>query len=57
MKRITEDSAAEMQQLCETLTGPELHRAVDALMCRLMREAGHGEAVDIFLETIEGYHQ
>jgi hypothetical protein len=26
-------------------------------MCRLMREAGHGEAVDVFLHAVEGYHK
>ena len=50
-------SADEMRELVATLSGHELHRAVDALMCRLMREAGHGEAVDVFLKTVEGYHQ
>jgi hypothetical protein len=26
-------------------------------MCRLMREAGHGEAVDVFMHAVEGYHK
>ena len=51
-----EEATAEMQRLCDTLTGHELHRAVDALMCDLMRQQGYGEAVDIFLRTVEGYH-
>jgi hypothetical protein len=50
-------SADEMRHLVATLSGHELHRAVDELMCRLMREAGHGEAVDVFLHAVEGYHQ
>ena len=52
-----EEATAEMQRLCDTLTGHELHRAVDALMCDLMRQQGYGEVVDIFLRTVEGYHQ
>lgn len=51
------DAATEMQRLCATLSGHELHRAVDALMCNLMRQQGYGGAVDVFLQTVEGYHQ
>ena len=52
-----EFAAAEIRRLCETLSGHELHRAVDALMCDLMRQHGYGEAVDVFLRIVEGYHQ
>lgn len=51
------DAAWQMAELCRTLTGHELHRAVDALMCDLMRQQGYGSAVEIFLQTVEGYHQ
>ncbi len=51
------EAADAMRELCRTLTGQELHRAVDKLMCVLMRQQGYGDAVDVFLETIEGYHQ
>ena len=50
-------AAEAMRELCCTLTGHELHRAVDSLMCNLMRQQGYGEAVDVFLKTVEGYHQ
>ena len=50
-------SADAMAELCRTLTGHELHRAVDALMCQLMRDAGHDEAVTLFLQIVEGYHK
>ena len=46
-----------MKELVETLKGPELHRAVDALMCKAMRAEGYGEGVDLFLQAVEGYHQ
>lgn len=52
-----EQASSEMRRLCATLTGHELHRAVDALMCDLMRQQGYGSAVEIFLQTVEGYHQ
>jgi hypothetical protein len=51
------DAAWQMAELCRTLSGQELHRAVDALMCDLMRQQGYGSAVEIFLQTVEGYHQ
>ena len=52
-----EHASSEMRRLCDTLTGHELHRAVDALMCDLMRQQGYGEAVDVFLQAVQGYHQ
>lgn len=49
--------ADKMRRLIETLDGPELHRAVDALMCEAMRAEGYGEGVDLFMRAVEGYHQ
>lgn len=46
----------EIRRLVETLKGPALHRAVDTLMCRAMREEGYGEGVEIFMQAVEGYH-
>lgn len=51
------EAELQMAELCRTLTGHELHRAVDALMCDLMRQQGFGSVVDIFLKAVEGYHQ
>lgn len=48
---------AEMRKLTDTLAGDALHRAADELMCRLMREAGYGEAVDLFLRSVGGAHE
>ncbi len=49
--------AERMRVLIKTLAGPELHRAVDALMCEAMRAEGYGEGVDLFMHAVEGYHQ
>ena len=51
------DAAAnEMRSLIAMTQGHALHRAVDGLMCRLMREHGYGEAVDVFESAVAGYH-
>jgi len=49
-------AADAMRELVATKSGHELHRAVDELMCDLMRAAGFNEAVEIFLEAVAGYH-
>ena len=58
MRNATSPDAAahEMRSLIAMTQGHALHRAVDGLMCRLMRENGYGEAVDIFEAAIAGYH-
>jgi len=57
MAKTTPDMASlEMQRLVAGLKGDPLHRAVDALMCRIMREHGFGNAVDTFLRVVDGYH-
>jgi hypothetical protein len=49
-------AATAMRALVRDLDGHLLHQAADELMCRLMREAGYGEAVDEFLEAVGDYH-
>ncbi len=46
----------KMQELIRNLQGPDLHQAVDQLMCEVMRNQGYGEGVDAFIRAVEGYH-
>lgn len=53
---VAKKAADDMRALCLAYEGHQLHQEADKLMCDLMRQAGYGDAVDVFLGAIGDYH-
>jgi len=53
---VAKKAADDMRALCAAYSGHRLHQEADRLMCDLMRAAGYGDAVDVFLGAIGEYH-
>ena len=53
---VVKKAADDMRALCAVYSGHRLHQEADRLMCDLMRAAGYGDAVDVFLEAVGDYH-